>query len=212
MIKFFLTGFFLLLSAGANSASFDCGKARTSIEKTICNNKKLSQLDEVLSHAYKDLVRKFPIKGFVQAQQREWLKDIRLIRCKENCANELIDEYSKRIDALKIPDETILYSNTLKFDYSSGDAVLMIVPKRDRDVIKIWGGFRIHKIFSQEAGEAVYFGCEFNGVILSKSPLKASDGEVTIDLIVKGNEISIINHREICAGFGSIPDELIKIQ
>ncbi len=38
-----------LLSTHANAASFDCNKATTWIEKTICTNTELSDLDEAMA-------------------------------------------------------------------------------------------------------------------------------------------------------------------
>ena len=43
----------LLLSTILYSASFDCSKASTGTEKTICNNDDLSQLDSELALIYK---------------------------------------------------------------------------------------------------------------------------------------------------------------
>ncbi len=37
----------------AQAASFDCGKAKTRVEKLICANAELSKLDEQLSREYK---------------------------------------------------------------------------------------------------------------------------------------------------------------
>lgn len=42
-----------LLSTYANSASFDCNKATTWVEKTICKNPELSKLDDTMSAKYK---------------------------------------------------------------------------------------------------------------------------------------------------------------
>ncbi len=47
---------FLFASAGAQGASFDCTRAATAIEKTICAEPALSQLDERAVAAYADAV------------------------------------------------------------------------------------------------------------------------------------------------------------
>ena len=43
-----------LLSTHANAASFDCNKATTWIEKTICTNTELSDLDEAMAKKYRE--------------------------------------------------------------------------------------------------------------------------------------------------------------
>ena len=42
-----------LLSTHANTASFDCNKASTWVEKTICQSAELSKLDEAMAKKYR---------------------------------------------------------------------------------------------------------------------------------------------------------------
>ncbi|MGM8900630.1 lysozyme inhibitor LprI family protein, partial [Psychrobacter sp. 1Y4] len=42
-----------LLSTYANSASFDCNKAATWVEKTVCESSELSKLDDTMAKKYK---------------------------------------------------------------------------------------------------------------------------------------------------------------
>ncbi len=42
-----------LLSTYANSASFDCNKAATWVEKTVCDSPELSKLDDTMAKKYK---------------------------------------------------------------------------------------------------------------------------------------------------------------
>ena len=73
-----------------SAASFDCANASTSVEKLICTNKELSELDEKLSAEYEkslkwqaDLAkkvakktkqdRKWSLESQTRARQREWL-------------------------------------------------------------------------------------------------------------------------------------------
>jgi uncharacterized protein len=72
-IFFFLT----LILTFTFPASFDCKKATTEVEKLICSNEELSQLDEELNKAYKELlskVNKDDKKKIIQ-EQREWIKE-----------------------------------------------------------------------------------------------------------------------------------------
>jgi len=63
----------LLISSNLYAASFNCKKAGTFIEHTICGDAKLSQLDEDLSAAYKQ-ARKDGDKNQIRKEQREWIK------------------------------------------------------------------------------------------------------------------------------------------
>jgi uncharacterized protein len=67
----FLTTF---ASTTAFAASFDCKKAKTVIEKTICTDSKLNKLDEDLAGLYKEVRGIYP--GIV-AEQREWLSSLK---------------------------------------------------------------------------------------------------------------------------------------
>ena len=57
-----------------HSASFDCAKATTKIEKVICANPKLSELHEKLSARYKKALELSPVPEDSKEQQRAWVK------------------------------------------------------------------------------------------------------------------------------------------
>jgi uncharacterized protein len=50
----------LLASGAAQAASFDCDKAKTPQEKAICASPGLSQADENMAAAYKDVLAAVP--------------------------------------------------------------------------------------------------------------------------------------------------------
>jgi uncharacterized protein len=83
-------------------SSFDCSKASTEVEKQICANKTLSQLDGLLASTYKN--RQSPnfgldLKRFRQ-DQLSWLKD----RNKCQDANCIQKKYHERLlDICDIP-------------------------------------------------------------------------------------------------------------
>jgi uncharacterized protein len=56
-------------SATANSPSFDCRKATTTVEKLVCNSPELSKLDVSLAEMYKEAVSKAPS---IRDDQRSW--------------------------------------------------------------------------------------------------------------------------------------------
>jgi uncharacterized protein len=68
----------LLLAAAplAHAASFDCSKARTPIEKTICASPELSAADDQMAAAYKAALAQAPEAAeLLRVGQREWLRD-----------------------------------------------------------------------------------------------------------------------------------------
>lgn len=78
MRNLILVIFFLLVVAGtAHSASFDCEKATSQVEKLICDNEGLSKLDESLNKAYLKALERPDIRKQMIESQRRWLKNER---------------------------------------------------------------------------------------------------------------------------------------
>ena len=102
----------LLFNNLAHAASFDCAKAGTSVEKTICSDEDLSALDSRLQTHYQrylalareaqpqqvNLSQQIDLTQQIKQQQREWLKT-RNQQCSSlySCMNS----YSQRIVTLK---------------------------------------------------------------------------------------------------------------
>jgi len=60
----------------AHAASFDCKKASTPVEKRICANTQLSNLDSTLDSAYRLVLRSdYPNKEEVRREQKAWLAE-----------------------------------------------------------------------------------------------------------------------------------------
>lgn len=79
--------------------SFDCGKAATYVEKNICSNIYLSQLDGVLSQNYKYISASDigdDARKHLKSTQKNWLQD----RNKCSDVQCLVDIYKKRIDEI----------------------------------------------------------------------------------------------------------------
>jgi uncharacterized protein len=94
-MKYKLVAFFLLvMSLQAHSASFDCTKAKTFIEKEICTNEALGGLDEKLADSYKNAISSSPNPSEITNEQRKWLREVRNICTDSNC---LIKAYQVRI-------------------------------------------------------------------------------------------------------------------
>lgn len=98
-----LTG--LALAPAASAASFDCAKAGTPTEKTICKDATVSKLDEEVAAAFRTAQAFWPAgnwKAYILTEQRNWLKDRNSI-CKADVAC-LKDDYDRRLIYLKSPD------------------------------------------------------------------------------------------------------------
>jgi uncharacterized protein len=83
-----------------NAASFDCKKATTDVEKMICTEARLSQLDDEMAVLYKVTLKSAASLGErdgILSDQRAWLKQ----RDKCQISSCISLEYSRRNDVLK---------------------------------------------------------------------------------------------------------------
>jgi len=91
-------GFVFLCTALALSGevfAFDCSKATTKVEKLICSDKKLFELDKEMNAYYKEAVKREPQE--IRDEQRKWLK-IRNACIEVGCISAA---YEEKIDELK---------------------------------------------------------------------------------------------------------------
>ena len=61
---------------GAKAQSFDCAKASTKVERMICDNPRLGELDSDLAEAYQTALRDSPWASAnprIRAEQKEWI-------------------------------------------------------------------------------------------------------------------------------------------
>lgn len=93
---------FGLFSLAAQAASFDCAKASTPVEKAICAESRLSDLDEQLAFSYKHTAETTVDIDSLRAGQRAWLKSRN--QCRDNAC--LVNAYQQRIDELDRYTET----------------------------------------------------------------------------------------------------------
>ncbi|MGA3280382.1 MAG: DUF3298 domain-containing protein [Smithella sp.] len=112
----FLLGF---ISTQANAASFDCKKAASWLEKTVCANTELSKLDEQMAKAYSDALNGLSPEGQEETKQyqKQWLND-RVPSCEaqvkytfesnetSKCLNKC-DEHYKEIQSKENDTNTI---------------------------------------------------------------------------------------------------------
>ncbi|MDQ5766926.1 lysozyme inhibitor LprI family protein [Thiothrix subterranea] len=85
----------------AHAASFDCDKASTPIEKTLCQDDSLSEYDEIMAYAYQQL-RTLDKSNAAEhkSQQQQWIEK-RNYECMDGDADCLLKLYPDRIRDLE---------------------------------------------------------------------------------------------------------------
>lgn len=96
-ISWIIFGWIVLL-VSAQAASFDCGKATTSVEKLICSSPELRIADIQLYEFYMRAIRQSKTPNQIRSQQRQWLNNI---RSKNKSTPSLIIAYQERITQLE---------------------------------------------------------------------------------------------------------------
>ncbi len=82
----------------SHAASFDCAKASTLVEKAICSEPQLSDLDDLLMLTYKQALIAATDTNALKTQQRLWLVNVRN-KCQDSACIMLV--YNERLTALK---------------------------------------------------------------------------------------------------------------
>lgn len=202
------------LSLSSIGASFDCSKARTQVEKAICSDAELSQLDEEMAVKYKIALKDHPVFNFVKTYQRNWLKDNSSCNSK-NLVGCLKDSYKTRILQLSDIENTKIYSNSEKFDYENGDVVAEIKQlSGNQYLFSLWGAARIHRQASTDNGKSMYTDCNFIGTVDSISGGKAvnKSGESFTFKIIGKNMVYKDDSPSFCQGFASLPESMTLIE
>jgi uncharacterized protein YecT (DUF1311 family) len=77
MKKLFLATAVFFVAFASHAASFDCEKASTLVEKTICQDPELSHLDELLTQTYKTALNATKEPAALKSQQKAWRTNVR---------------------------------------------------------------------------------------------------------------------------------------
>lgn len=85
------------ISTGSVGASFDCAKAQSFRERTVCANSQLSRLDEMLASDYRGALVSSKNPEELKLSERTWM--VRANGCVEVTC--LVDAYSERISQLQ---------------------------------------------------------------------------------------------------------------
>lgn len=101
MNKYSILSLALLVSPGAvYAASFDCAKAQTFVEKSICNDSELNLYDEAMGGNYRLMMRAKDMVGTdkadLRSSQMEWIKN----RNKCNDPQCILSKYKSRLDEI----------------------------------------------------------------------------------------------------------------
>lgn len=103
------------LAVSAQGASFDCGKASTTVERLICDNPAISELDEKLAATYKAALKDKQQASSIKQAQRDWL--VARNDCGEGGSSPLwclLDAYKNRLKDLGVSRSGIESNRTEK--------------------------------------------------------------------------------------------------
>lgn len=109
----------------ALAAGFDCKKAATPVEKAICADEKLSELDEYLSRYYAVALDTMPdAASCLKADQRDWVKSSR-----NSCGSDTKCLTKAYLERLSILDGVQPGASALKnVELPPGPALVTILP------------------------------------------------------------------------------------
>ncbi len=208
-MKFSLASLFvcLILLAGgsfAQAASFDCSKAKTYAEKTICGDEELSGMDELLMEAYRKALEATPDPRVPRSMARENLKIRELCRNRE-CLRDWMKNSIALYEGIAQGDDPLPGRYTTNPEKSpSYDSTAVIRKTRGKEV----GDYHIEiaGFFSFDTGSV--HTCEYGGecrlygkkVLICDSGVddpEASSREKKYDLVLEildRNRVEVIEH------------------
>ena len=122
---------FVAGSSNSHAAGFDCGRAKTDIEKLICSDKELAELDALLANSYKEARlsgRDDPAK--IASDERLWLKNIRDKCTTAACLRPAYKERIKVLDGAVASFDCSMANSKTEYMICSDD----VLRKGDRSV------------------------------------------------------------------------------
>lgn len=118
IVRLILVAIIMVASSIAIGASFNCSKAGTSVEKTICASKTLSSLDEQLAKTYESVILLSDRPDVIKNHQKEWLRNIR-DKCEdENCLKSAYEHRLAQLAAAKPSDWETFRDDNLGIELS----------------------------------------------------------------------------------------------
>ena len=143
-----LTGALLLFSGATSAASFDCGKARRSLEKLICSSPELDAADTRMGEVFKQVNAGFPLKGFLLATQRVFLSGYPYCMTDDSGKSLSGAEAARRCAAMVRARTAEIEAQALAKVYSSADGkfthdslAILVYSVDGRRRIRLWGNW-----------------------------------------------------------------------
>lgn len=122
-----------IIMSNAFAASFDCSKASTFVEKTICADEELSSLDVKLADAYNTAIAGTSDKVALRDEQRLWLRETRDKCNNVDCLNKvyrlriaILEAYTRSIEGVH-DGITGIYKAESEDDHYSSDLKVVMV-------------------------------------------------------------------------------------
>jgi len=137
----------LVLTPWAWAATFDCDKASTFVEKVICSDLRLTNLDDQLGRLYKDALAASSNSGALKAEQKAWLSSRN--QCKDSdCIMKAYDDRISVLGAMSAPAKSGDVTGTYKMK-DRGAAGVVLVQQTTNGRIK----FYINATYRTNTGE-----------------------------------------------------------
>lgn len=144
-MKILKVGIVLICLTSTNvvlAASFDCTKAKTKLEKLICSNPELNLADQKMGDIYKRISKSFPLKGFIQETQREFISryDNCLRKSDRTAVENCLSSVKERISELVSAEKAQIYSDASE-KFSAEDLAVLIYSQNGKSMIRLWGNW-----------------------------------------------------------------------
>lgn len=140
-----LTAALTVIGGGSSfAASFDCGKASTLVEKAICSDERLSNLDNELGRAYKTALQNSTAPADLKTEQKNWIAQRN--RCTDMTC--LASAYQTRLAALSAPQQAVPAGATVSGTYKAPGGELLVA-QESVSTIK----FSLSAIYKMNTGE-----------------------------------------------------------
>jgi len=132
----------IFMSSSLVAASFDCARAGSCVEKTICSHSQLSQADEQMGVSYENLKKTLTSSQALELQieQRDWLEQ-RDSNCACKDINCLLSMYLERTEIINfrtsreyIASSTVKISGKYIIEASHQQMVMVVRPLSEKQV------------------------------------------------------------------------------
>ncbi len=141
-------GALTLMGSTSWAASFDCAKAKSPLEKLICNNPELDAADARMGEVYKVVNKSFPLPGFIPLNQRMFLSGYSY--CMSNNAGKpesspaavkrCVGVVQQRIAELETFGTAKVYAD-LKGKYTQDSLAILTYTVQGKNMIRFWGNW-----------------------------------------------------------------------